>query len=77
MMMINIFRYIRHQSIKTAIPYQISKRYQSSKLTSSYIHHSSTSPLIYKTVGQCLDEITDQHPNNPCYVFKSTMKRSK
>lgn len=41
------------------------------KLTSSYFHHVSSLPLIYKTVSQTFDETANKYPDHECYVFKS------
>ncbi|UJR12979.1 hypothetical protein I4U23_000005 [Adineta vaga] len=45
------------------------------KLTSSYYHHVSSLPLIYKTLSQSFDEIAIGHPNHECYIFRSEQKR--
>jgi fatty-acyl-CoA synthase len=60
----------------TWIIFQLNKRNNSTttsstKLTSSYFHHVSSLPLIYKTLGQSFDETADKYPNHECYVFKS------
>ncbi|CAF0806617.1 unnamed protein product [Rotaria sordida] len=43
----------------------------STKLTSSYYHHVSSLPFIYKTLGENFDETANKHPNDECYVFKN------
>lgn len=40
------------------------------KLTQSYYHHTSTIPLLYHSIGQHLDQLTETHSNHQCYVFK-------
>ena len=43
----------------------------STKLTSSYFHHSSALPLVYKTISQSFDETVAKYPDHECFVFKS------
>ena len=40
------------------------------KLTQSYYHHGANTPLLYHTVGQNLDLLAAEHPNQQCYIFK-------
>ncbi|CAF0850171.1 unnamed protein product [Adineta steineri] len=47
----------------------------STKLTSSYFHHSSSLPFVYKTISQNFDETAAKYPDHECYVFKSEQKR--
>ncbi|CAF1113515.1 unnamed protein product [Rotaria sordida] len=46
-----------------------------SKLTSSYFHHASSFPLVYKTVSQSFEETANKYSDHECYVFKSEQKR--
>jgi hypothetical protein len=55
----------------TWIIFQFNKRNTSTKLTSSYSHHVSSLPFIYKTLSQTFDETVNKYPNHECYVFKS------
>jgi hypothetical protein len=43
----------------------------SAKLTSSYYHHVSPLPYIYKTISQNFDETAAKYSDHECYVFKS------
>jgi len=43
------------------------------KLTSSYFHHVSSLPFVYKTISQSFDETADKYPDHECYVFKSIL----
>jgi hypothetical protein len=77
MLIINRKRFITHPQI-TWIILQIKRRNNSTtpqtpslKLTSSYYHHASSLPLIYKTISQNFDETAAKHPDHECYVFKS------
>ena len=45
-------------------------RPSSTKLTSSYFHHVSPLPLVYKTISQSFDETATKYPDHECYVFK-------
>ncbi|CAF2539795.1 unnamed protein product [Rotaria sp. Silwood2] len=47
----------------------------STKLTSSYFHHVSSLPFVYKTIGQNFDETAAKYPDHECYIFKSEQKR--
>ncbi|CAF2373629.1 unnamed protein product [Rotaria sp. Silwood2] len=47
----------------------------STKLTSSYFHHVSSLPFVYKTIGQSFDESSAKYPDHECYIFKSEQKR--
>ncbi|XP_067913877.1 medium-chain acyl-CoA ligase ACSF2, mitochondrial [Heterodontus francisci] len=38
-------------------------------LTTSYIHGATDMPLISKTIGQCLEEIVNKHPDKEALVF--------
>ena len=57
------------------IKLQLTKRNNSStpttKLTSSYYHHVSSLPFVYKTISQNFDETAAKYPDHECYVFKS------
>jgi hypothetical protein len=60
----------------TWIIFQLKKRHNSSvipstKLTSSYFHHTSTLPFVYKTISQSFDETAAKYPDHECFVFKS------
>jgi hypothetical protein len=77
-MFINITKQFVVRSPSTWIVLQFNKRNNSTtvnsslpKLTSSYCHHVSSLPLIYKTVSQTFDETAKKYPNHECYVFKS------
>ncbi|CAF0907877.1 unnamed protein product [Adineta ricciae] len=41
------------------------------KLTSSYFHHSSSLPFVYKTISQNFDETAAKYPDHECYVFST------
>jgi len=45
--------------------------YSTTKLTTSYFHHTSSLPFSYKTIGQTFDETAAKYSNHECYVFKS------
>ncbi|UJR10171.1 hypothetical protein I4U23_014387 [Adineta vaga] len=47
----------------------------STKLTSSYFHHTSSLPFVYKTISQSFDETAQKYPDHECYVFKGEQKR--
>jgi fatty-acyl-CoA synthase len=72
----NTKRFIVHPP--TWIVFQFNKRNTSTttKLTSSYFHHTSSLPFIYKTLSQCFDETAEKHPEHECYVFKSIFIKS-
>ncbi|CAF1178561.1 unnamed protein product [Rotaria sp. Silwood1] len=54
----------------------IQKRNNSTrKLISSYYHHASPFPMVYKTLSQSFDAIADKYPDHECLVFKSEQKR--
>jgi hypothetical protein len=60
----------------TWITFQFIKRNNSTttpstKLTSSYYHHVSSLPFVYKTISQNFDETAAKYPDHECYVFKS------
>ena len=59
----------------TWIIFQLNKRNNSTtkspKLTTSYFHHISSLPLVYKTISQSFDETAAKYPHHECYVFKS------
>jgi fatty-acyl-CoA synthase len=40
------------------------------KLTQSYYHHASNTPLLYHTIGQHLDYLASDNPNHECYAFR-------
>jgi non-ribosomal peptide synthetase component E (peptide arylation enzyme) len=40
------------------------------KLTQSYYHHASEIPFLYHTLGQHLDKLAIEYPNQECYAFK-------
>jgi long-subunit acyl-CoA synthetase (AMP-forming) len=48
----------------------------STKLASSYFHHASSLPFIYKTISQNFDETAAKYPDHECYVFKSISIRN-
>ncbi|CAF4638470.1 unnamed protein product, partial [Rotaria sp. Silwood1] len=58
----------------TWVIFQFKKRHSSTtssnKLTSSYFHHVSSLPLVYKTISQSFDEIAAKYPDHECYIFK-------
>lgn len=69
---------VHPSSTKTWILVHLNKRNTStisstSKLTTSYFHHVSSLPLIYKTLGQTFDETVNKYPNHECYIFKSML----
>ena len=41
----------------------------SAKHTSSCLHHASSSPLIYITIGQTVEQTPEKYPDHPCDVF--------
>ncbi|CAF4977340.1 unnamed protein product, partial [Rotaria sp. Silwood1] len=63
----------------TWVIFQFKKRHSSTtssnKLTSSYFHHVSSLPLVYKTISQSFDEIAAKYPDHECYIFKNEQKR--
>ncbi len=66
----------RHSVLRSriiSIISQFNKRNNSTstKLTSSYFHHASSLPFIYKTLSQTFDETANRYPNHECYIFKS------
>jgi hypothetical protein len=69
----NIKRFITQRQVTWFVS-QFNKRDNSStpstKLTSSYYHHVSSLPFIYKTVSQNFDETAAKYPDDECYVFK-------
>jgi len=71
-MLINSTKRFFVRPSSTWIVFQLNKRNTSTttKLTSSYCHHVSSLPLIYKTLSQQFDETANKYPNHECYVFK-------
>ena len=59
-----IFQFRKRDSSTTTTPL-------STKLTSSYFHHVSSLPFVYKTISQSFDETAAKYPDHECYVFKS------
>jgi fatty-acyl-CoA synthase len=56
----------------TWIIFQFTKRDSSTtKLTSSYFHHVSALPFVYKTLSQSFDETAAKYRDYECFVFKS------
>jgi hypothetical protein len=43
----------------------------STKLTSSYYHHVSSLPIVYKTISQNFDETAAKYSDHECFIFKS------
>jgi len=41
----------------------------SNKLTTSYFHHASSLPFVYKTISQSFDETAAKYPDHECFVF--------
>ncbi|CAF0825579.1 unnamed protein product [Rotaria sordida] len=78
MIAITTKRFITRPQI-TWIIFQFKKRYNSTtsstKLTSSYFHHVSSLPFVYKTLSQSFDETAAKYPDHECYIFKSEQKR--
>jgi hypothetical protein len=72
-MFINIAKKFVVRQPTTWISFQFNKRNTSTttKLTSSYFHHVSSLPLIYKTLSQAFDETANKYSDHECYVFKS------
>ncbi|UJR35856.1 hypothetical protein I4U23_028600 [Adineta vaga] len=67
---------ILFQSLFKVISYISKQSYSTpAKLTSSYHHHVSSLPLIYKTLGQVFDETVEKYPEHECYVSKNEQKR--
>jgi len=73
-MLINITKQFFVRPSSAWIVFKLNKRNTSTtttKLTSSYFHHVSSLPLIYKTLSQAFDETANKYPNHECYIFKS------
>jgi hypothetical protein len=71
-MLINTIKRFILRPPSTWIIVQVNKRTTTTtKLTSSYFHHVSSLPFIYKTISQTFDETANKHPNHECYIFKS------
>ncbi|CAF4630865.1 unnamed protein product, partial [Rotaria magnacalcarata] len=71
-MFISNTKYFVTRPQTTWIIFQIKKRNNSTtlptKLTSSYFHHASSLPFVYKTLAQSFDDTAAQHPDHECYV---------
>ncbi|CAF4325385.1 unnamed protein product, partial [Rotaria sordida] len=78
-MYINKTKYLLRRSELVWIISQFKKRHSSTasstKLTTSYYHHASLLPFVYKTISQSFDETTAKYPDHECFVFKSEQKR--
>ncbi|CAF0863208.1 unnamed protein product [Adineta ricciae] len=80
MFIANTKRFLTHQQASWIILHLKLRQASSSavppaKLTSSYFHHSSSLPFVYKTISQNFDETAAKYPDHECYVFSSEQKR--